>query len=271
MTSVSSYHVQGLLGSRSSFREVPFIDGEDNLRQAIKELVSSLPEEEREAYPMDEETFLRLYRSYLKHEDNIIDWEKITQPEGLINSYDSLVQPKPSEVSTMLNKLVVIKLNGGLGTSMGCAGPKSLIPVREGKNFIDLTVEQIKELNEIYHCDVPLVLMNSFNTDNDTEQTLKKLGEKRPQIFTFEQNRFPRLSAETGLPLKFNGTYSKSDRDELWYPPGHGDVYRCFQKSGLLKKFMLSGKEWVFISNIDNLGATVDTGKSVYVSILKRL
>ena len=32
-----------------------------------------------------------------------------------------------------LNKLVVVKLNGGLGTSMGCTGPKSLIGVRSGK------------------------------------------------------------------------------------------------------------------------------------------
>ncbi|KAF8565012.1 hypothetical protein P879_01016 [Paragonimus westermani] len=85
MMSVSSHHVQGLLGSGSSFREVPFIDGEDNLHQAIKELVSSLPVEEREAYPMDEGTFLRLHRSYLKNGDNMVDWEKITQPGGLVS------------------------------------------------------------------------------------------------------------------------------------------------------------------------------------------
>jgi len=50
-----------------------------------------------------------------------------------------------------------------------------------------------------------------------------------------------------------------------WYPPGHGDVYESFYNSGVLKKLIDSGKEYVFISNIDNLGATVDIGNSVCV------
>jgi len=44
----------------------------------------------------------------------------------------------------MLNKLVVLKLNGGLGTSMGCKGPKSIISVRNQLTFLDLTVQQIE-------------------------------------------------------------------------------------------------------------------------------
>lgn len=44
----------------------------------------------------------------------------------------------------MLNKLVVVKLNGGLGTSMGCKGPKSVIPVRNELTFLDLTLQQIQ-------------------------------------------------------------------------------------------------------------------------------
>jgi len=43
-----------------------------------------------------------------------------------------------------------------------------------------------------------------------------------------------------------------------WYPPGHGDVYESFYNSGVLQKLLDDGKEYVFISNIDNLGATVD-------------
>lgn len=45
---------------------------------------------------------------------------------------------------------------------------------------------------------------------------------------------------------------------DAWYPPGHGDFYESFKNSGLLKKFLEEGREYVFISNIDNLGATVD-------------
>lgn len=43
-----------------------------------------------------------------------------------------------------------------------------------------------------------------------------------------------------------------------WYPPGHGDTYAAFANSGLLEKFLKQGKRYVFISNIDNLGAVVD-------------
>ncbi len=43
-----------------------------------------------------------------------------------------------------------------------------------------------------------------------------------------------------------------------WYPPGHGDIYESFNNCGLLTELINQGKEYVFISNIDNLGATVD-------------
>ncbi len=46
--------------------------------------------------------------------------------------------------------------------------------------------------------------------------------------------------------------------DPAWYPPGHGDMYRCLYESGLLGKFIKEGKKWAFVSNIDNLGATTD-------------
>lgn len=49
----------------------------------------------------------------------------------------------------MLSKLIVVKLNGGLGTSMGCHGPKSVIPVRSDLSFLDLTVQQIEVLCNI--------------------------------------------------------------------------------------------------------------------------
>lgn len=45
---------------------------------------------------------------------------------------------------------------------------------------------------------------------------------------------------------------------EAWYPPGHGDIYASFYNSGLLDKLIAEGKEYIFVSNIDNLGATVD-------------
>ena len=91
-----------------------------------------------------------------------------------ITPYLSLSQPTCSQaIKRMLDQLVVIKLNGGLGTSMGCSGPKSVIPVRNDLTFLDLTVQQIEFLNKKYDANVPLVLMNSFNTDEDTHKIIR--------------------------------------------------------------------------------------------------
>jgi len=53
------------------------------------------------------------------------------------------------------------------------------------------------------------------------------------------------------------GNSYKSNKGD-WYPPGHGDIYEAFFNSGLLKQLIEQGKEFAFVSNIDNLGATVD-------------
>ena len=63
-----------------------------------------------------------------------------------------------------LSRTVVIKLNGGLGTSMGMTHAKSLLRVKGGLNFLDVIVGQIMALRERYGVRLPLVLMNSFRT-----------------------------------------------------------------------------------------------------------
>lgn len=58
--------------------------------------------------------------------------------------YSSINESKPGNEAGFLSKLAVLKLNGGLGTTMGCVGPKSAIEVRDGLTFLDLTVKQIE-------------------------------------------------------------------------------------------------------------------------------
>ncbi len=140
-----------------------------------------------------------------------------------IRPYDNLEVPSdPAEIKKMLSKLVVVKLNGGLGTSMGCKGPKSVIPLRNDQTFLDLTVQQIESLNKQYDTDVPLVrrlldqtmpspvtmfricfqvLMNSFNTDEDTDKVIRKYTGFKVRILTFNQSRYPRINRETLLPI----------------------------------------------------------------------
>ena len=121
---------------------------------------------------------------------------------------------------------------------------------------MDLTVQQIEHLNKKYNADVPLVLMNSFNTDEDTMKIIRKYSGFNVSIKTFNQSRYPRINKESLMPIP--RSYHTEDDIEAWYPPGHGDFYQSFSNSGLLEEFVEQGKQYCFMSNIDNLGATVD-------------
>merc|ERR1719225_990126 len=200
----------------------------------------------------------KLFCKFIHESGPSVRWDKIEKlSQDAIAPYSELRLPESSAtIRSMLDQLVVIKLNGGLGTSMGCSGPKSVIPVRSDLTFLDLTVQQIEYLNKKYQANVPLVLMNSFNTDEDTMKIIRKYSGFNISIQTFNQSCYPRISKESMMPVAKS---SRIEEDlECWYPPGHGDFYQSFSNSGLLHQFIEEGKEYCFVSNIDNLGATVD-------------
>nr|MCW1079544.1 UTP--glucose-1-phosphate uridylyltransferase [Streptococcus anginosus] len=92
-------------------------------------------------------------------------------PLTQIDSLDS-VSVSPEQARDALSKTVLIKLNGGLGTSMGMDKAKSLLPVRDGKTFLDLIVGQVKAARVKYGVTLPLIFMNSFRTRCDTLEAL---------------------------------------------------------------------------------------------------
>jgi UTP--glucose-1-phosphate uridylyltransferase len=251
-----------------AFRELTLHDAKESLHKELERLVKTARPEQMMHFRQQFDGFERLFDRFLQETGPSISWEKITPlPEDCIKPYNLLPSAHSKEsISEMLNKLVVLKLNGGLGTSMGCTGPKSIICVRNELTFLDLTVQQIENLNQKYNANVPLVLMNSFNTDEDTEKILRKYAQMNIEIHTFNQSRYPRINRESLLPISksVNSDVNEAVKMggvphiECWYPPGHGDVYESFFNSGLLEKLIEQGKEYVFISNIDNLGATVD-------------
>merc|ERR1719225_2408084 len=200
----------------------------------------------------------KLFCKFIHESGPSVFWDKIEKlPQNAIVPYTELATPAtPDSIREMLDQMVVIKLNGGLGTSMGCSGPKSVIPVRSDLTFLDLTVQQIEFLNKKYGANVPLVLMNSFNTDEDTHKIIRKYSGFNVSIHTFNQSRYPRINKESLMPIA--KSCNTDAGHEAWYPPGHGDFYQSFFNSGLLDEFVKDGKENCFISNIDNLGATVD-------------
>ncbi|MCB1133303.1 MAG: UTP--glucose-1-phosphate uridylyltransferase, partial [Verrucomicrobiae bacterium] len=156
----------------------------------------------------------------------------------------------------LLAQAVVIKLNGGLGTSMGLTGPKSLLPVRDGVNFLDLMVRQILDLRQTSGAPVRLLLMNSFSTSGDTLGHLaryKEQGLADASEVELMQNQVPKIDAETLAPAEW-----PADPSLEWCPPGHGDLYPALVGSGWLDRLLDEGVKYAFVSNSDNLGAVLD-------------
>jgi len=203
--------------------------------------------------PKAREDFLRLVSRHRQGPAQSLDWSAIRSPnpQNLL-PYEKLDMPDKEAGRDALSRLVVCKLNGGLGTSMGCSGPKSTIEVKDGKSFLDLIVDQLTEIGETWSVPVPLLLMNSFYTHEATQEMLKAYPSSL-SIECFSQNRYPRLDKETFLPVD-----EKRFGKEAWYPPGHGDIYNCLHGQGILDRLLEEGRKLLFVSNADNLGATAD-------------
>ncbi|KAK4885085.1 hypothetical protein RN001_001356 [Aquatica leii] len=240
------------------FREATKRDALNQLNHELEKLIETAAPENSDKLTKElQNGFSNLFARFLEEEGPSVKWDNIEKlPLEAVKDYNTLETPTTDVIHKMLAKLIVVKLNGGLGTSMGCNGPKSVISVRNNLTFLDLTVQQIEHLNKTYKTNVPLILMNSFNTDEDTEKVLRKYKNLNVEIHSFNQSCYPRINKETLLPIARSSYYE--DDLEAWYPPGHGDFYQSFKNCGLLKKFLDQGREYCFISNIDNLGATVD-------------
>ena len=154
-----------------------------------------------------------------------------------------------------LRQTAVVKLNGGLGTSMGMDRAKSLVEVRTGKTFLDLIVEQILDLRTEYEVELPLLFMDSFRTQADTLAALAgHTGISLEGLpLDFLQNREPKLRADDLTPVSW-----AADPSLEWCPPGHGDIYTALDASGVLELLLDKGFRYLFVSNSDNLGAVPD-------------
>ncbi|KAJ7287773.1 UTP-glucose-1-phosphate uridylyltransferase [Mycena rebaudengoi] len=226
-----------------------------SMRNELNRLVHTMSEPaNKKAFDAEMQSFFYLFTRYLAERaaSQELDWDKIRSPaEDQIVPYDQLPTSLDPE---SLNKLAVLKVNGGLGTSMGMTGAKSALEVKNDMTFLDLTVRQIEHLNTTHKVDVPLILMTSFNTHEDTQRIVKKYAEQALRIITFNQSKYPRIMKESLLPCP----KAADDDKEAWYPPGHGDLYNALVQAGVLDQLLADGKEYLFVSNSDNLGAVVD-------------
>ena len=177
-------------------------------------------------------------------------------PEDTIQPY--LDPPKlddvkidPAHAKQVFDQLAIINLNGGLGTSMGLDKAKSLLPVRDGKTFLDIIVEQVLAARRGTGSRLPLIFMNSFRTRQDTLDVLAKYPDLQvgDLPLDFLQNKEPKLRTDDLTPGEW-----EADPTLEWCPPGHGDIYTALQTSGLLQQLLDAGFKYASVSNSDNLG-----------------
>ena len=202
--------------------------------------------------PVAIEVFSHYYRLVESGETGMVP-ESTIEPVEMPSIADvDVPTPAPQDG---LRGTVVIKLNGGLGTSMGLDRAKSLLEVRDGLSFLDIIVRQVLWARKTYEAPLPLIFMNSFRTREDTLAVLDRypdlpLGDLP---LDFLQNKEPKLRADDLTPVTW-------DRDPSleWCPPGHGDIYTALRGTGLLDRLIEAGFTQAFVSNSDNLGAVPD-------------
>ncbi len=186
-------------------------------------------------------------------------YQVVSGESGLV--FDREIQPlEPHEIEDFnnlkkytaagqhaLDQAVRIVLNGGLGTTMGLSGPKSLIEAKNGKSFLEIILKQSENSG------VQLALMNSFNTHDATRAALPKLKPSATPL-QFIQHKFPKIQQQDLSPAIW------PQNPELeWNPPGHGDVFTALNTSGMLKHLLENGIQYAFIHNLDNLGALMES------------
>ncbi|TAE76697.1 MAG: UTP--glucose-1-phosphate uridylyltransferase [Verrucomicrobia bacterium] len=185
-------------------------------------------------------------------ESSILPVERLGYFEPGVEAFDPV----------LLSQVVVIKLNGGLGTSMGLQKVKSVLEVRPGVNFLDLIVRQVKSLREAGVEGPRLLLMNSFSTSADTLEYLGKYaadGFAEASEVELMQNQVPKIDESSLAPVEW-----PSHPDHEWCPPGHGDLYPALIGSGWLDRLLAEGVRYAFVSNSDNLGAVLEPGLLKY-------
>lgn len=178
----------------------------------------------------------------------------LAQPVAKAPDYERL-DPKLANIGReVLARTVMLKLNGGLGTSMGMSGPKSLVPVKQGLSFLDITVRQVQHLRQTANIRMPLLLMDSFTTQEATLAALAACSDFEQDLpFDFLQHKIPKIWKHDFSPAVW-----PDEPEKEWCPPGHGDIYAALVTSNMLAQLLEQDYTYLFVSNSDNLGAVLD-------------
>ena len=143
-----------------------------------------------------------------------------------------------------------VVLAGGMATRFGGV-VKAAVPVLDGKSFLELKLADAKHAAMQADHPVPVFLMTSFATDADVKRLAEEAQSDACPIEAFAQFISLRLTPEGELFIGDDGKASA-------HAPGHGDLTFALRHSGVLKRFRDSGGKVLFMSNVDNLTATLD-------------
>ncbi len=196
--------------------------------------------------------FEHYYRQLEAGETGLMPEDSI-EPVRELPELDDLPHDPDAERAA-LQKAIVLRLNGGLGTSMGLSAAKSLLEAKDGLSFLDIIARQVLALREASDARLPLLLMNSFSTRDDSLEALERYPELDVGLpLDFVQSKEPKLLVDELAPVEW-----PDDPGLEWCPPGHGDLYPSLVTSGMLEDLLERGFEYAFMANSDNLGAVLD-------------
>ncbi|MCK6509977.1 UTP--glucose-1-phosphate uridylyltransferase [Myxococcota bacterium] len=202
-----------------------------------------------QAHPLLIKNFQAAYAQLCEGETGLLPESQIQPPPPQPDA-EELPRSTQKRGEKALPHTIQIRLNGGLGTSMGLQQAKSLLFVKQDLCFLDIIAQQSEALH------IPLLLMNSFATQQDSLQRLQqhpKLRQIRPHLpLDFLQHRIPKIRQDNLSPVQH------TEEELTWCPPGHGDIYLALITSGLLEALLQADIHYAFVANADNLGASVD-------------
>ena len=203
------------------------------------------------------DTFVYYYEKVVGGETGLIPGSQIESVASDDIQHADRIKDYIDHGNRVFKNSIMIKLNGGLGTSMGLTGAKSLLEVKNGKSFLEIMLMQSTAKN------VQMAFMNSYSTHDETLSALSRL-KPSPLPLVFMQNKFPKVLQDTFEPATWH-----ENPDLEWNPPGHGDIYPAIYTSGMLETLLRKGIVYAFISNSDNLGATMDSALLGYFAANK--
>lgn len=184
-------------------------------------------------------------------------------------------------------KVAVLVLNGGMATRFG-GGAKGVVPVVDGHpraSFLAVKLAEVRQRAEQLGGAIPVVLMHSFATEAVSREHVDAIdwaGLRAGDRYWFSQSIMPRVLPD-GTPLASLPEADQLDDSTLFAAPGHGDTLGRLRSSGVLAQLRERGVEHILLSNVDNVGASLDPlvlgahldaaaqGHAVSVEVVRRI